>query len=282
MSIHDSLNDAARFASSRWRAAGLQGKKEEQRLWVQAKAYRDFISATGQAYLFEDYLKQTAPLPRPHVSTTLEERKDAVISQRVMELLLKAFDETLAPEQKQLARLLIHQVNFIADTGQLKACEDYINNRLDYAPLAIAHFATRDEAEVWLKGTAEPPSPSFILIGDEYYQAVYTREDNTRFIYRDYMIEPYIGELATAGIPPTTPCFETRADAETWLKDHPASPFDFVSIAGEHYFAVHHKRLKRHTLHHVASALKKWEEMKSAAAQEKAQDAAAETESEDA
>jgi hypothetical protein len=282
VSIHDSLNDAARFASSRWRAAGLQGKKEEQRLWVQAKAYRDFISATGQAYLFEDYLKQTAPLPRPHVSTTLEERKDAVISQRVMELLLKAFDETLAPEQKQLARLLIHQVNFIADTGQLKACEDYINNRLDYAPLAIAHFATRDEAEVWLKGTAEPPSPSFILIGDEYYQAVYTREDNTRFIYRDYMIEPYIGELATAGIPPTTPCFETRADAETWLKDHPASPFDFVSIAGEHYFAVHHKRLKRHTLHHVASALKKWEEMKSAAAQEKAQDAAAETESEDA
>lgn len=281
MSIHDSLNDAARFASSRWRTAGLQGKEEEQRLWTQAKAYRDFISATGQAYLFEDYLKQTAPLPRPHVSTTLEERKDAAISQRVMELLLKAFDETLAPEQKQLARLLIHQVDFIADTGQLEACEDYINNRLDHAPLAIAYFKTRDEAEAWLKGPAEPPSPANILIGDEYYQAVYAREDNTRFIYRDYIIEPYIGELASRGIPPTTPSFETRADAETWLKEHPASPFGFVSIAGEYYFAVHHKRLQRHTLHHVASALTKWEEMKKAAEQEKAGDAAVESEGED-
>ncbi|KFA92067.1 hypothetical protein Q664_17260 [Archangium violaceum Cb vi76] len=177
--------------------------------------------------------------------------------------------------------LLIHQVNFVADTGQLDTCEDYINNRLDYAPLAIAHFATRDEAEAWLKGTAEPPSPSFILIGDEYYQAVYTREDNARFIYRDYIIEPYIGELTAGGIPTTPPSFGTRAEAEAWLKDHPASPFDFVSIAGEYYFAVHHKRLQRHTLHHVASALTKWEEMKKAAEQEKAEDAAAESEGED-
>ncbi|HYO74367.1 MAG TPA: hypothetical protein VEU33_50660 [Archangium sp.] len=282
MSIHDSLNGAAHFASSRWRAAGLQGQKEEQRLWVQAKAYRDFISETGQAYLFEDYLKQASPLPRPPVSTALEERKDAAISQRVMKFLLKAFDETLEPEQRQSALLLIHQVNFIADTGQLDACEDYINNRLEHAPLAIAYFKTRDEAAAWLKGPAEPPSPANILIGDEYYQAVYAREDNTRGMYRDYIIEPYIGELAARGIPPTTPSFQNRADAETWLKEHPASPFDFVSIAGEHYFAVYHHRLKRHTLHHVASALKKWEEMKSAAAREKAQDAAAETEGEDA
>jgi hypothetical protein len=282
VSIHDSLNGAARFASSRWRAAGLQGKKEEQRLWVQAKAYRDFISATGQVYLFEDYLKQAAPLPRSYLSTALEERRDAAISRRVMELLLKAFDETLEPEQKQSALLLIHQINFIADTGQLDACEDYINNRLDHAPLAIAHFTTRDEAEAWLKGAAEPPSPSFILIGDEYYQAVYDREDNARFIYRDYIIEPYIGELAARGISPTPPSFGTRAEAEAWLKEHPAGPFDFVSIAGEHYFAVHHKRLKRHTLHQVASALTKWEEMKRTAEQEKAQDAAAETEGEDA
>jgi hypothetical protein len=280
VSIHDSLNGAARFASSRWRAAGIQGKKEEQRLWAQANAYRDFISATGQAYLFEDYLKQAAPLPRPHVSTAIEERKDAAISQRVMELLLKAFDETLEPEEKQSARLLIHQVNFIADTGQLDACEDYINNRLDHAPLAIAYFKTRDEAEAWLKGPAEPPSPANILIGDEYYQTVYDRQDNTRFMYRDYMIEPYIEGLAASGIPPTTPSFGTRAEAEAWLTDHPAAPFDFVSIAGEHYLAVHHKRLKRHTLHHVASALTKWEERKRAVEQEKAQDGA-ETEGED-
>jgi len=280
VSIFDSLNSAARFTSSQWRAAGFDGRKEEQRLWAQMNVYRDFIDATGQAYLFEDYLKGIAPTVRPHVSTALESRKDAATSQRVMELLLKAFDEPTAPDQQQSASTLIHLINFIADTGQIDACEDYVNNRLDYAPLAIAHFRTRDEAETWLKGPTEPPSPASILIGDVYYQTVYDREDNTRFMYRDYMIEPYIEGLVASGMPPTTPSFGTRAEAEAWLTDHPAAPFAFVSIAGEHYLAVHHKRLKRHTLHHVATALAEWEERKRAVEQEKAQDGA-ESEGED-
>jgi hypothetical protein len=250
----------------------LEGRKEEQRLWMQVNAYRDFISATGQVYLFEDYLKGIAPTPRPLVSTTIEARQNST-SQRVMALLLKAFDETPEPAQKQSASVLIHQVNFIADTGQLEACEDFLNNRLEYAPLAIAHFSTRDEAEAWMNGLAEPPSPADILIGDEYYQALYVRKDNTRGLFRDYVVEPYIEELAATEIPPTAPSFETREEAEAWLKNHPASPFDFVSIAGDHYLAVHHKRLKRHTLHHVASALAEWEEKKRAAtAQAKEED----------
>jgi hypothetical protein len=260
------------------RAAGLEGRAEEQRLWIQVNAYRDFIMATGQVYLFEDYLAGVAPTSRPHVSTILGARQDTT-SQRVMALLLKAFDET--PE-KQPVSVLIHQVNFIADTGQLDACEDYINNRLEYAPLAIAHFTTHDEAEIWLKGLEEPPSPADILIGDEYYTAVYDREDNVRSMYRDYIIEPYIEELTAEGIPPTAPAFETRAEAEEWLKDHPASPFDFVSIAGEHYLAVHHKRLNRHTLHHVSSTLTEWEEEKKRAAErEVARNEAVNTEEED-
>jgi hypothetical protein len=259
VSIYETLAHASRFAADRWRAAGREGREEEQRLWIQVRSYRDFIHETGQVYLFEDYLQGTAPTPRPHVSTALKARQEGT-SQRVMALLLHAFDAT--PE-KQLASILIHLVNFIADTGQLEDCEDYINNRLDYAPIAIAHFTTRDEAEAWLKGLAEPPSPADILIGDDYYTAVYTREDNIRDIYRHDIIEPYIeGEIAASGIPPTSPSFATRAEAEDWLKNHPASPFGFVSIAGEHYFAVHHKRLKRHTLHHVASTLAKWEEKK--------------------
>ncbi len=261
-------------------AAGLEGRKEEQRLWIQVNAYRDFIMATGQVYLFEDYLAGVAPTSRPHVSTALGARPDTT-SQRVMALLLKAFDETPEPEQKQSVSLLIHQVNFIADTGQLEACEDYIHNRLDYAPLAIAHFTTREEAEAWLMGPAEPPSPADILIGDEYYTAVYSREDNVRFMSRDYVIEPYIEELAAEGIPPTAPAFETRAEAEECLKSHPASPFDFVSIAGEHYLAVHHKRLNRHTLHPVASTLTQWEEQKRVVEREEARYAAMNTEGED-
>jgi hypothetical protein len=48
------------------------------------------------------------------------------------------------------------------------------------------------------------------------------------------------------------------------LMSHPANPYAFVVIAGEHYFAVNHRRLKRHSLHHVASTLKAWEEHKRA------------------
>jgi hypothetical protein len=241
------------------------------------KAYRDFLASTGQVYLFEDYLAGSVPTPRPQVSTAIEARPEST-SQRVMALLLRTFDET--PE-KQSVSVLIHLVNFIADTGQLEACEDYIHNRLEYAPLAIAHFSTHAEAEAWLNGLAKPPSPADILIGDEYHLAWYSREDNARGMYRDYVIEPYIEELVAKGIPPTSQSFETRAEAEEWLKDHPATPFDLVSIAGEHYLAVHHKRLKRHTLHPVASSLAEWEKKKRAAKHEETRDLTAEVEGED-
>jgi hypothetical protein len=280
MSIYHSLHSAFLFAASRRRAAELQGRKEEHRLWIQVNRYRDFIMETGQIYLLEDYLTGVAPTSRPYVSTALGARQDTT-SQRVMALLLKAFDETPEPEQKQSVSLLINQINFIADTGQLEACEDYIHNRLDYAPLAIAHFTTHEEAEAWLKGVAELPSPASILIGDEYHQMVYDREDNTRGMYRDYRIEPDVEGLVAEGVPPKPPSFETRAEAETWLENHPAAPFEFVSIAGELYLAVHHKRLKRHTLHHVASTLTEWEERKRAVERESARNAAADTEGED-
>ena len=271
MNIYQSLHSAFLFAASRRRAAALEGRDEEQRLWIQVNRYRDFIMETGQIYLLEDYLTGVAPTSRPSVSTALGARQDTT-SQRVMALLLKAFDETPESEQKQSVSLLINQVNFIADTGQLEDCEDYIHNRLDHAPIAIAHFTTHEEAEVWLKGLAEPPSPASILIGDEYHQMWYDREDNTRGMYRDYKIEPYVEGLVAEGIHPNPLSFKTRAEAEAWLENHPTDSFGFVSIAGELYLAVHHKRLKRHTLHHVASTLTEWEKHKRAVEREQAQE----------
>ncbi|ATB42819.1 hypothetical protein CYFUS_008298 [Cystobacter fuscus] len=280
MSIYHSLHSAFLFAASRRHAAEFEGRKEEQRLWIQVNAYRDFIMATGQVYLFEDYLKEVAPMTSPQVSTALEAHQDT-ISQRVMALLLKVFDETPVPEQKQSVSLLISQVNFIADTGQLEACEDYIKNRLGHAPLAIEHFTTREEAETWLRSLTEPPSSVLILIGDEYHQMWHDRKDNTRGMYREYMLEPYVEGLVAEGIPPNPPSFKTRAEAEAWLENHPTAPFEFVSIAGEHHLAVHHQRLKRHTLHHVASTLTQWEERKRAVEREEAQNAVVEAEGED-
>lgn len=260
MSIQERLAAASQFTSPRWRAARAEGRAGEKELWDYVSELTSFIRETGQAYRFEDHLKRLDPTSRPGVSTAIHARTEGN-SLEAMELLLPVWDETPEP-QKQSVLVLIGLLDFIAATGQADAFEDYVKNRREYAPLAMACFATRDEAEAWLKGLAEPPSPARILIGDEYHQVWCPHADSTRSIIRDYVIEPYIEALTARAIPPAVPSFDARAEAAAWLSKHPASPFCFVAIAGERYLAVHHKRLNHHTLHHVASALSSWEEEK--------------------
>jgi len=261
VSIQELLADASQFISPRWRAALAKGRAQEKELWNYLYELTSFIRETGQAYRFENHLEVLDSTSRPRVSTEIDARTEGT-SRKAMELLLKAWDETPEPGQRQSVLVLIGLLGFIVGTGQADAFEDYVKNRLEYAPLAMACFATRDEAEAWLRGLAEPPSPARILIGDEYHQVWCPRADSTRSIHRDYVIEPYIEALTARGIPPAVPSFENRAKATAWLSKHPASPFCFVSIAGERYLAVHHKRLNHHTLHPVASALSEWEEEK--------------------
>lgn len=273
MNTRDALPNAATFIASRRPEASLKGRAEEERLWRYLRAVSDFAHVTGQVYRFEDSLKMT-PTERPHVSARLLAHP-GTFAQQAVEMLLKALDETPEPDQKQNVLVLLALLNFIAESGELDAVEDFFTHQLEYAPVAIAHFSNYEEAEAWLKGVAEPPSPARILIGDEYYQFWYTREDNTRGMYRDYAIEPAMEALAARGIPSQTPAFATREAAEEWLMSHPATPYAFVNIAGEHYFAVHHRLLKRHSLHPVASALTAWEERKKAVARDASAEAAA-------
>ena len=224
---------------------------------------RDFVHLTGQVYRFEDYLEGLTPGEPSKTSPALSGGKSS-FSRPTVELLLEVLDEVPEPEQKQHVRVLIALIEFIADTGQTDEVEDFFIHHHQEAPMAVARFNSRDEAEQWLKSVAEPPSPAHILIGDDYYQFWYMREDNTHGMYRDYVIEPSIKALTAKGIPPGAPSFRSRTEAEEWLTLHPASSATFVVIAGEDYLAVHHKRLKCHTLHPVASALREWEEHKRA------------------
>ncbi len=251
------------------------GRENEGELWRYLREQFTFIHQLGQAYRFEDYLQTIPSTAPPYVSAALEARKEAT-SRRAMALALEALEQLPAPDQVGHARVLINLLNFLADTGQTGAFEDFFTHRLDYAPLAMAWFATREEAEAWLKGLKEPPSPACVLIGDEYYLAWYSREDGSRNLTRDFTIEPYIEELTARGIPASTPSFKSREEAMAWLENHPASPFAFLAVAGERYFAVHHKRLKRHTLHPVALSLKQWEEEKKAAERHADQEASGE------
>ncbi|WP_224365467.1 hypothetical protein [Hyalangium versicolor] len=263
---HDALATTATLIAPRRQAASLEGREEEEKLWRYLRALGDFVHVTGQLYSFEAFLQKTAPTEQPAVSACLNSQGS--LAKLALELLLRTLDETPEPEQKRHVHVLIALLNFIADTGQFADGEDFFLHQLKYAPVAIAHFPHREEAEVWLKDAKEPPSPARILVGDEYYQFWYTPEDNTRGMYRDYAVEPAMEVLTARGVPPQTPSFDTREEAEAWLVTHPASPYAFVLIAGELHFAVHHRRLKRHSLHPVASALKAWEERKRAVERE--------------
>jgi len=261
--IFDLLSSASLLAGAQWRAARASGLVDESELWRYLREHFTFVHQLGQAYRFEDYVQQLPSAVPPHVSAALEMREDATARQ-ALTLALRHLEQSSDTDQARQALVLINLLNFVADTGQAADFEDFFTHRLDYAPLAMACFATREEAETWLRELENPPSPVHVIIGDEYFLAWYSREDGSRNITRDFVIEPYIEELTARGLPPDAPSFQTHAEAENWLAGHPASPFAFLSIAGERYFAAHHKRLKRHTLHPVALSLKQWEEHKAA------------------
>ncbi len=269
MSIHEDLANVVLFTASRRQAASSK-TPEEEKLWRYLRVLYYFTQVTGQVYRFEDFLKGSALSDRSRVGAHLSAYQ-GTLGHLAAELLVKTLTEVPKPEQ-EFVLVLITLLNFIADTGQFKEVEDFFNDELEHAPVVLAYFASSEEAEAWMKGASQLPSPARILIGDEYFQFWYMREDQTRGMYRDYVIEPTIEELTARGIPSQRPSFATRAEAEDWLRSHPATPYLFVSIAGEQYFAVHHPRLHRHSLHHVASALKAWEEHKKTVEREAAQE----------
>ena len=259
MSIHDDLANVALFIASRRRAASSRSSDEEK-LWRYLRTLCYFTNVTGQVYLFEDSLSGSTPPVRPRTRVRSSAHQ-GTLAHLAEELLVKTLSESPEPEQKSVL-VLLGLLKYVADTGQLKDVEDFFTNELDLAPVVLAYFTNYEEAEAWLKSEAQLPSPARLLIGDDYYQFWYMREDQTRGMSREYVIEPTMEELTAKGIPSERPSFATRREAEDWLMSHPASPYSFVAIAGEHYFAVYHSRLKRHSLHHVASALKAWEKHK--------------------
>ncbi len=262
MRTYDDLAGAAALIAARREAAHAKGYAEEETLWRYLRTLCDFVHVTGQVYSFEDFLKEAATgLPHARPSLNAPVGSHAQLSR---ELLRTLFEEPCEADEKQYVLVLIGLLHFITETRQAQEADDFFSHLLEYAPVAIAYFPTREEAEAWLNGVTALPSPARILIGDEYYQFWYMREDNTRGMYRDHAIEPELEALAAQGLPSQAPSFSTRAEAEIWMREHPACPYAFVIIAGERYFAVHHRRLKRHSFHPVAAVLDAWEKRKRA------------------
>jgi hypothetical protein len=219
-----------------------------------------FIIRTGKVYPLEDYLRSIDPARTSYVSAAFQAREEPT-SQQAMELLLRTYQETPEPERKRRVLLVIDILNFIASTGRYADFEEYLENYYVDAPWAIAHFDSRAEAEAWLNGLAEPPSWAYVLVGDEYFELWYSREEGERGLRRDYVMEQWLEDFTHKGLPPPVASFNTPEEARAWLESHPASPMTFVTISGEYHLAVHHRKLDRHTLHPL-SRLAEWKARK--------------------
>jgi hypothetical protein len=169
VSIHDEFANMALLIASR-RTAASSKRSEEERLWLYLRILCYFINVTGQVYQFEDFMKGTAPPEQPHTSARLN-----------------AHQGTLAHSAADLL------VKTLIGVSEAEEVEDFFTGHLEQAPMALAYFTSYEEAEAWLKGAAQLPSPARILIGDDYYQFWYMRDDQTRGMYRDYVIEAHGG-----------------------------------------------------------------------------------------
>jgi hypothetical protein len=257
VSIYDVLVKALLLIGKLRQAAESAGKEEEVAHWRYVREHLSFIFRTGQVYRLEDYLRSRDPARTSFVSAAFGAHEDA-LSQQAMALLVRTLEETTEPEQKQSLLIIIDTLNFIADTAQHEEFDEHLKTFYVDPPLVIARFDTREEADAWLRGLTEPPSEAYILIEDEYYVVWYSREEDVRNLWRDYVMEQWIEAFTEKGLPATVASFNNREEAEQWLKSHPAPPMSFVTIAGEHHLVAYHRRLNHHTLHPLSS-LKEWE-----------------------
>ncbi|HZI04077.1 MAG TPA: head protein, partial [Archangium sp.] len=128
--------------------------------------------------------------------------------------------------------------------------EDYLQFRKEAPPYAVASFKTREEADAWLRQHPEPPHGTFVLIADEYHIVMPVREMKHRQLFPHPILEGYLEQLQQAALPVTLPSFETREEAEAWLKGRP-EPLQNASmmIAGRRHVALHHRNLNHYSIH---------------------------------
>ncbi len=258
MTIFELLSKAETLVANRWRATRRGEDKGLYRLLQEANFY---IWRTGQVYRFEDYLGRAAAARHAAEATAWSGEYSERLTQ-AREILSRIRDSQQTPSDQRLVQVAIDELDFIRSTGQQDDFYDYLKTFYGNPPPVIARFDTRQEAEAWLNNLAEPPSNAYVLVGDEYLELFYFRDRAVRGFEREYTLERFIEAVTKRGLPPPAAAFATRAEAEAWWANHPAPPISvFVQIAGEHYLAIHHRKIAHRTLHPI-SILKGWEEEK--------------------
>lgn len=190
-----------------------------------------------------------------------------------MELLGRLHETTQSPEEKELLLAAAEALRFINTTGQQYEFEDYRKDLGTEGPeRVIAAFATKDEAEAWLKNHSKPPHMALVLIADEYHIVVYARDRNFRRLLQTPSVEYHLGEMMQDGLPPAVATFNTREEAKAWFDKLPERPAQAViQLGGEHYLLSYHRNIG-HLAFHPFSIVERLKERRKKREEEETKD----------
>lgn len=171
-------------------------------------------------------------------------------------------EKTESAEEKELLLTAADALQFIETTGQQYEFNDYRQDlRTEGPEMVLASFATREEAEVWLKNHPKPPRRAAVLIADEYHSIYSWRDTNDRKINYSPTLEFYLEEMMKDGLPPPVATFNTREEARAWFYSLPERPSQAViQLGGEPYLAAYHRNIDHLAFHpfSLVDKLKEW------------------------
>jgi len=169
-------------------------------------------------------------------------------------------EKTESAEEKELLLTAAEALRFIITTGQRYELDDYRQELKTEGPqMVVASFATREEAEAWLKNHSRPPYLAEVLIADQYHVVMYDRDDNFRRLVSTHSIEYHLEEMMKDGRPPPVASFDTREQARAWFYSLPERPSQAViQLGGEPYLAAYHRNID-HLAFHPFSLLEPFE-----------------------
>jgi hypothetical protein len=226
---------------------------EQARILSLARDALDFIFATGQRYPFEDHARQPgahgppSQVGAPDLNVLMDEAR------RFFEHLR---DAPASGEEVAQSQAILDALHYIASTGQQQAFTAFREHiEAGAPPFVVAAFENREDAEAWLANHPHPPDPANVLIAGAYHDVVHDRETHLRRLTRNRALEWYLAELERKEPPVAVASFETREEAERWLKSQtePAR-LAWVRVGGELYLAVYYPNIRHRALYPLAMA----------------------------
>ncbi|WNG20592.1 head protein [Cystobacter fuscus] len=178
MTIFDQILEAQELLGKNRENA--QSPEEKKWLLLASEALW-FVWRNGQSYEFESYLKDVDANAPHRVIAAFNTRDEA--------------DAWLRTQSKppDLALVLIaDEYHVVLSSRDGTRCSLVPAPDLEYhleemmrdgLPPAGVTFNTREEADIWFNGQAEPPAQTVIQIGGEHYLAVYYRNINHRALF---------------------------------------------------------------------------------------------------